>query len=452
MTYYKLTISDIMKRIIHFATFLTIIALLAPSCEERPGKEGTVTIHGDTEILLPPTQTDTSISFTATAAWTAMTEDAQWLGIEPDGGAAGEITARISALANSDTASRTATVRILCGTSETSLTVRQEGLDTNTPDDDPDMPAGRLIKTLFITDGTDDNYEYLFSYDENGRLTRVEMTEEFVSGSDNISLNFLYDIDYSDEKIVISGQEEDYTVSFEAVLDDQGRAVSAVYTDIGENGYGEVEEIRTEISFSYDKEGQLTSETGKEDGYNEYINEYIWSGGNLINTQSDYSRYEFTYSDYPDNSNIDINWILCDAYGSGAGPLGVIGALGKRSANFVWPDFWDYDMPNSYVGVDYPFDSGLIGEETVREYTGYSSGEPEVNYSFDPEGYLTSIIKTVPQYRTTYRQVYRYELEDPNLLPDENGYYHYGVILVPVGDPETVSTETLEPRITDVEI
>lgn len=302
-----------------------------------------------------------------------MTEDAQWLGIEPDGGAAGEITARISALANSDTASRTATVRILCGTSETSLTIRQEGLDTNTPDDGPDMPAGRLIKTLFITDGTDDNYEYLFSYDENGRLTRVEMTEEFVSGSDNISLDFLYDIDYSDEKIVISGQEEDYTVSFEAVLDDQGRAVSAVYTDIGENGYGEVEEIRTEISFSYDKEGQLTSETGKEDGYDEYINEYIWSGGNLINTQSDYSRYEFTYSDYPDNSNIDINWILCDAYGSGAGPLGVIGVLGKRSANFVWPDFWDYNMPDSYIGVDYPLDSRLIGEETVREYTGYSS-------------------------------------------------------------------------------
>ena len=58
-----------------------------------------------------------------------MTEDAQWLGIEPDGGAAGEITARISALANSDTASRTATVRILCGTSETSLTIRQEGLE-----------------------------------------------------------------------------------------------------------------------------------------------------------------------------------------------------------------------------------------------------------------------------------------------------------------------------------
>lgn len=71
-----------------------------------------------------------------------MTEDAQWLGIEPDGGAAGEITARISALANSDTASRTATVRILCGTSETSLTIRQAGLDTNTPDDGPDMPAG----------------------------------------------------------------------------------------------------------------------------------------------------------------------------------------------------------------------------------------------------------------------------------------------------------------------
>lgn len=441
-----------MKVFIHFATLLTTFALLVLSCEERPGKEGTVTIHGDLEILLPPTQKDTSISFTATAAWTAMAEDAQWLSIEPDGGAAGEITAKISVQANPDTDSRTATVKILCGTSETSLTIRQEGLDTNTPDDGPDMPAGRLIKTLFITDGTDDNYEYLFSYDENGRLTRVEMTEEFVSGSDNISLDFLYDIDYSDEKIVISGQEEDYTVSFEVVLDDQGRAISAVYTDIGENGYGEIEESRTHIRFSYDKEGQLTAETGKEDGYDEYYNEYIWSDGNLTCMESDYSRYEFTYSDHPDNSNIDINWIICDAYGSGAGPLGLIGALGKRSANFVWPDLFDYDVPNDVYGIEYPFDSKLINTETVKEYTEYSSGDPEVNYSFDPEGDLTSIIKTVPRYRTTYRQVFRYELEDPNLLPDEDGYYHYGVILVPVGDPETVSTETLEPRITDVEI
>ena len=68
-----------MKVFIHFATLLTTFALLVLSCEERPGKEGTVTIHGDLEILLPPTQKDTSISFTATAAWTAMAEDAQSL-------------------------------------------------------------------------------------------------------------------------------------------------------------------------------------------------------------------------------------------------------------------------------------------------------------------------------------------------------------------------------------
>lgn len=442
-----------MKVFIHFATLLTTFALLVLSCEERPGKEGTVTIHGELEILLPPTQKDTSISFTATAAWTAMAEDAQWLSIEPDGGAAGEITAKISVQANPDTDSRTATVKILCGTSETSLTVKQDGNGTDTPADDPDIQTGKLIKTLFISNGIDDSYEFRFTYDENSLLTKIETNEKFVSGGgENISYDSQYVLDYSDEKIVISGQEEDYSISLEAVLDDQGRAISAVYTDIGENGYGEIEENRTYVRFSYDKEGKLTAEAGKEDGYDEYNNEYIWSEGNLTCMESGYSRYEFTYSDHPDNSNIDINWIICDGYGSGANMLGVIGVLGKRSDNFVWPDLWDYNTPNDNLGVDYPLDSELIGEETVREYTEYRSGEPEVKYSFDPEGDLTSIIKTVPRYRTTYRQVFRYELEDPNLPPYEDGYYHEGVILVPVGDPETKSTETLESRITEVEI
>lgn len=117
-----------------------------------------------------------------------MAEDAQWLSIEPDGGAAGEITAKISVQANPDTDSRTATVKILCGTSERSLTVKQDGNGTDTPADDPDIQTGKLIKTLFISNGIDDSYEFRFTYDENSLLTKIETSEKFVSGEVKIFL------------------------------------------------------------------------------------------------------------------------------------------------------------------------------------------------------------------------------------------------------------------------
>lgn len=86
-------------------------ALMAVGCQEKP-ENGSVSLHSDAQMTLPAAATDTTISFTATADWTASVEGGEWLTVSPSAGEAGEISAELSASANSETAARTATVRI----------------------------------------------------------------------------------------------------------------------------------------------------------------------------------------------------------------------------------------------------------------------------------------------------------------------------------------------------
>ena len=101
---------------------------MAAGCHEKPeGGEGSVSLHSDVEMTLPAAATDTTISFSATADWTASAEGGEWLSISPASGEAGEIAATLSASANNEAEARTATVRITCGTDEATVTVTQEG-------------------------------------------------------------------------------------------------------------------------------------------------------------------------------------------------------------------------------------------------------------------------------------------------------------------------------------
>lgn len=151
----------------HFTFILTAAAaaaLMAAGCHEKPeGREGSVSLHSDVEMTLPATATDTIVSFSATAAWTAITDGSEWIEIEPDGGAAGDFEAVLSVLDNNDTASRTAVITFLCGTSETALTITQNGAGLNEPDN-PGNPETALIRTMTITNGDgDDTFIYTFS-------------------------------------------------------------------------------------------------------------------------------------------------------------------------------------------------------------------------------------------------------------------------------------------------
>ena len=142
----------------HFTLTLTLTAaaaLMAVGCQEKP-ENGSVSLHSDAQMTLPAAATDTTISFTATADWTASVEGGEWLTVNPSAGEAGEISAELSASANSETASRTATVRISCGTDQVSVTVAQEGAAGDEPSEpeepeEPEECPGAYCLSNFMT-------------------------------------------------------------------------------------------------------------------------------------------------------------------------------------------------------------------------------------------------------------------------------------------------------------
>ena len=435
------------------------MVLIAVSCEERPGSDGSITIDGGTQITLSAAATDTTVSFSATAAWTVITEDIEWIGIEPAGGAAGEFEAALSVLENNSSEPRTAVITFLCGTSETALTVTQNGAGN-------DAPATALIRTMTVSDGAgDDTYLYTFTYDNNSRISNMDMTNTFMDGDKEITSNYSYEIKYVEGGIEISGNGdsdgdygETYTEKYVAELDGNGLAKSMEYSSIEDDGYGDTHETEVSVTFEYDGSGRLIRETGTEYGYQNYSTDYTWTNGDLTGSYNSSEGYNetYTYSEHGNTGNIDINWILTGGYSSWAAPLGIIGVLGERSTHYAWPDMWDYALVggNSETG---PVHKDLIGTTVERTYYESHSGEPEVTYTFasvpgSEDELLTDIVKSIPWYQVTYSQTYRYVLEDPSVQPDEDGYYRYGVRLEPVGDPKETGREPLDPEVTKVHI
>ena len=140
----------------HFTLILTtaaVAALMAAGCHEKPeGGDGSVSLHSEAEMTLPAAETDTVISFTATADWTAAVEDGEWLSVSPASGEAGEISATLSAAANSEADARTAIVRISCGTDEATVTVTQEGASGEEPEEpeEPEQPTGKMPRSILL--------------------------------------------------------------------------------------------------------------------------------------------------------------------------------------------------------------------------------------------------------------------------------------------------------------
>ena len=457
----------------HFTLILTtaaVAALMAAGCHEKPeGGDGSVSLYSEAEMTLPAAETDTVISFTATADWTAAVEDGEWLSVSPASGEAGEISATLSATANSEADARTATVRISCGTDEATVTITQEGAAEDEPEEpeNPDTPPTGLIKDITVTDiSSDDTYRITFDYDSEARLTTMDVSNTFYEDSEEITTSVRYEMEYSEKSIVLSAKALEgyiagtYSERQEAVLDENGRAVSTKFISTSKDGDDSIDETEVNLSFSYNSSGQLVKANGTENGDFDFHFDFTWADGDMTDLSSTYgSDYNagYRYSEYENTGNIDLNYILVDGYPTWIYPLGIIGALGERSEHYVWPDFGDYSYPDSNIGVDYPIHKDLIGTTFEHIYTSHASGEPEVTYSFIPaegseDGLLSAIVKSIPQYEITYTRTYRYILEDPSIQSDEEGYYHYGVGLEAVGDRVETGRETLKPEVTEVTI
>lgn len=285
-------------------------------------------------------------------------------------------------------------------------------------------PDGKLIKTLRIKDLSDEEtITTAFEYDAGGRVVKAVTTEVYGGETEEETLHITYD----GSNIRIESPA-DHRIS--AVVDAQGRASDVVYEELDE--YSEMG--KSDLLLDFDGGGRLVKETCMSNGYEDYAVDYVWKDNDLVRTTyGGYSDTDFRYSQYENRGNIDINWIITGGYSESNVPeLGMLGLLGRRSAHYALPDYWDEaHTPIPGQDIDGPVAEQLIGTETSFRHTTTESDESgtTAEYAFDADGDLTGISTSTPRYEVTYETVYTYVLHGDYYEERDGVKYYYDVHL-----------------------
>ena len=315
--------------------------------------------------------------------------------------------------------------------------------DTSGTEDNTD----RISIIAFRNDEGDEHY-WGFTYDSQDRPVAVDL-----NGTDyGDTFLYHYNIEYSDSHVKFYND----TLSIDLTLDASGKAVSGIYHEYYDE-YGYPYESETEILFTYDSDGHIVKETGMEDGYNEYTVEYTWENGNMVSSHIDYYDSPFMYSEHANESNIDINWIMSLGYGSQVGgAAGFLGVLGEKSADYVVPSYFDYDMAEANQPIEEWISEDLIGITQTREYSSHlvAYEEAAAEYTFNDREQLTDITKTVPNYMVYYTQDYTITVVDPDgyVVNDGKKYYRYEAVRYEYEEPVETGRDPMDPDITYVSI
>ena len=414
----------------HFTLILTVAAaaaLMAAGCQEKP-ENGSVSLRSDAQMTLPAAETDTTISFTATAEWTAAVEGGDWLSVSPASGEAGEIAATLSASANNKTEARTATVRISCGTDETTVTVTQNAASEENPDEpeEPEGPTGKKPKSMlleFFHDGSFDySFSWAFGYDEQGRLSSLQY-------SDDYPYTETYYFEYSQGEVFMTDMGK-FTV------DDEGKAT------VLDNMYGTIWNI------TYDQEGYL-----KDVNSGKFT--YTWENGDLSLMTYDDQKYSPVVTEYENTGYLDFNLFLSylnQNEGVTMGFTSLLGLAGNRSTHIFLPSTGLYDGDRTVGDEDYESfmaKSEFTEEETQRTwswtYIQYSSSIDDLtgDIEFDADGDMIRTRSSVPMTVTKYSRSATVKIKNPDnfyLNGDEKYYYRDDLEItlsepVPAGEP-----------------
>lgn len=429
----------------HFTLILTtaaIAALMAAGCHEKPeGGDGSVSLHSEAEMILPAAETDTVISFTATADWTAAVEDGEWLSVSPASGEAGEISATLSAAANGEADARTAIVRISCGTDEATVTVTQEGAAGEEPEEpeEPEQPTGKMPRSILLEqlydgapydEGSPASCTWTFEYDDQGRMSSLHYADEFPYPQ---SFNF----EYREGEVIMSDMGK-------FIVDEAGK-VTAFETD-----------------------GMRWDVTYDQDGYLKDVNSgkftYTWENGDLSLMTYDDQKYSPVVTEYENTGYLDFNLFLSylnQNEGVTMGFTSLLGLAGNRSAHIFLPSTGLYDGDRTVGDEDYESfieKSEFTEEETQRTwswtYVQYTCSIDDLtgDIEFDADGDMTRALSRIPMTVTTYRQSAEISILNPDdFYLDGNYKYYYRDNLeitisepVPVGEPrETEQTLTV---------
>ena len=409
----------------HFTLILTtaaVAALMAAGCHEKPeGGDGSVSLHSEAEMTLPAAETDTVISFTATADWTAAVEDGEWLSVSPASGEAGEISATLSAAANSEADARTAIVRISCGTDEATVTVTQEGASGEEPEEpeEPEQPAGKMPRSILLEqlydgapydEGSPASCTWTFEYDDQGRMSSLHYADEFPYPQ---SFNF----EYREGEVIMS---------------DMGRFI------VDEDGY--LKDVNS---------GKFT---------------YTWENGDLSLMTYDDQKYSPVVTEYENTGYLDFNLFLSylnQNEGVTMGFTSLLGLVGNRSAHIFLPSTGLYDGDRTVGDEDFKSfmnKNEFSEEETQRTwswtYVQYTCSIDDLtgDIEFDADGDMTRALSRIPMTVTTYSQSAEISILNPDdFYLDGNYKYYYRDNLeitisepLPVGEPrETEQTLTV---------
>lgn len=243
-------------------------------------------------------------------------------------------------------------------------------------DDEPDVPVVNEAKTISSIRYVDCVYgsESMtdFVYDGQGRVISIETDD----GYGSYAVNVVYS---GNEVTVTSALFSDYVTELVYELDDAGKAVS-MSTFLGD-------ELELEIEFSYNQDGSMSSLSVMDS----YVVDYVWEDGNLVTAVARLMGYEIergdrTYTDIPNDTNLDLNSLICMSDFSGSitnmdydGEI--LGIYGKTSSCMMSSDVWDYEDMYEY---EYGFDGqGRISEIDVYYSDGFSERELEGKYYID---------------------------------------------------------------------
>ena len=437
---------------------------MAAGCQEKPdGGDGSVSLHSDAEIALPAAEADTVISFTATADWTAAVEGGDWLSVSPASGKAGEISATLSATANSEADARTATVNITCGTGKATVTVTQEGAAGEEPEEpeESEQPTGKMPKSIsMVLDeiGTIYHHDYTFGYDEEGRVVSMlfKTDNENFSWPEN-DYKFEYGQNTVDINIEFRSDELSGLSIVEWTLDSEGRVIKESMTQSFE---GETSGPYV-TNLIYNSDGYL-EKTESEDTYPWYL---TWKDGDIFSVEADRNAPGEEMENFPvfltEEENIgyfDYNWLwsgmsYINPFGYGQ-TLGLLDMAGRRGTHLTKPTFqmtesrWSPEDPSGWTWAhneNSSFEREYYTETEVESGVVYLFSaaycvfdDITCSFKYDDDGDLISVVSEMPVKWTQYSETYK-------VIPDNPGHYDGEINGENIYNRENVSVSHGEP-------
>ena len=446
---------------IFFAAALCSLSVL--SCTEEGS--GSIVYKGQKELVFSEEGGVQTIQFATPELWTASvtntgtTVDLDWALIDAVSGDAGENTVEITVKQNDGDAERTAALTVFCGDNVLVVSIVQKAAGQGGGDIEPDVPgqdSGSKVSRIVIMQ---DGYKEIYDLKYDGKYVS-EMTSRSFEGGIECGKPDVMKVSRENSKVRMENRywNEDYdrfeTDYMEITLDDKGRAVK--YSLKGTDEYNS-----EDYEFSYNSDGKLAHCQEKGSSFPENV--FIWTGGNLTEVDRnetypttpgsggsqdapDYTyKEEFRYSEYKNNANLDLNWVLSGGYVTDWAIAGMLDLLGERSVNYAVPKFWlDYphqEMSRKPIPSDGEYTDTVVDVFPVEE-------ETVTDYKFNGDN-LVSAKASIPVYsvETTYK-VYRTITDYEHYTEGHDGqklYFEY--------DEKVISkTETSREKIGSDEI